>query len=282
MTNVRSLKSKITIADQNTIEVEAMGDIQIECKNSHITLLNCMYCPSFAVNLISVSKLNSAGAKVSFEGDRVTVSYKNYPIMNGLESGSLFYLEYEKINNMKPNVETAVNIQTQSHQILAAKNQITEADYNLHSKLGHPSIKTMRQLGFHISNISKTKYCEECVLSKSTRNEFTDHLSRNKATKLLERLHMDLAFINQQYILGILDEYSRKPFIYILNSKSETSQKAIDLINFMENQTNHRVKSIHSDNGSEFVNCTISEFCKAKGIKQTTSVPYTPHLAERM
>ena len=124
--------------------MEAIGDIQIECRNSHITLLNCMYCPSLAVNLISVSKLNSAGAKVSFEGDRVTVYYKNHTIMKGVESRSLFYLEYEKINN----VETSVNIQTQSHQILAAKNQITEADYNLHSKLGHPSIKTMKQLGF--------------------------------------------------------------------------------------------------------------------------------------
>ena len=142
----------------------------------------------------------------------------------------------------------------------------------------------MKQLGF--SKPSKTtKYCEECVLSKSTRNAFNDHLSRNKAIKLLERLHMDLAFINQQYVLGILDEFSRKPFIFILNSKSEAPQKVIDLLNFMENQTTHKVKSIHSDNGSEFVNSTISEFCKTKGIKQTTSVSYTPQnngLAERM
>jgi len=112
MTNVRSHKSKITIADQNMIEIEAIGDIQIECENSHMTLLNCMYCPSLAVSLISVSKLDYAGAKVSFEGNQVIVSYKDHIIMKAVENRNYFILNMKKSASANQMFKTSVGTQS--------------------------------------------------------------------------------------------------------------------------------------------------------------------------
>ncbi|GJU28119.1 putative ribonuclease H-like domain-containing protein [Tanacetum coccineum] len=58
-----------------------------------------------------------------------------------------------------------------------------------------------------------------------------------------------------------------------------------DIIRQIENQLNHRVKIIRSDNGTGFKNRDMLEFCRNKGIKQEYSNVRTPQqngVAERM
>ena len=49
--------------------------------------------------------------------------------------------------------------------------------------------------------------------------------------------------------------------------------------------TEHRVKILRSDNGGEYESKEFAEYCKSRGIRRETSVPYTPQqngVAERM
>ncbi|GJV58449.1 putative ribonuclease H-like domain-containing protein [Tanacetum coccineum] len=65
----------------------------------------------------------------------------------------------------------------------------------------------------------------------------------------------------------------------------KTPSPAKDLIRQIENQLSHRVKIIRSDNGTEFKNRDMLEFCGNKGIKQEYSNARTPQqngVAERM
>ena len=53
----------------------------------------------------------------------------------------------------------------------------------------------------------------------------------------------------------------------------------------MEKQTELKVREFHTDNGSEFINSAITNFCNQKGIKHSTSCTYTPQnnaIIERM
>ena len=96
---------------------------------------------------------------------------------------------------------------------------------------------------------------------------------------------MDLCLINKSYILGIVDEYARMPFIKIIKAKSKVSQQVINTINYFENQTELKVREFNTDNGSKFINSTITNFCNQKGIKHSTSCTYTPQnntIIERM
>ncbi|GKF73441.1 putative ribonuclease H-like domain-containing protein, partial [Tanacetum coccineum] len=73
--------------------------------------------------------------------------------------------------------------------------------------------------------------------------------------------------------------------VFFLASKDETSGILQTFIRQIENQLSHRVKIIRSDNGTEFKNRDMLEFCGNNGIKQEYSTAKTPQqngVAERM
>ncbi|GJX06337.1 putative ribonuclease H-like domain-containing protein [Tanacetum coccineum] len=87
------------------------------------------------------------------------------------------------------------------------------------------------------------------------------------------------------YCLVITDDCSRFCWVFFLAKKDETSGILKTFIRQIENQLNQKVKIIRSDNGTEFKNRVMLEFCGEKGIKQEFSNARTPQqngVAERM
>ncbi|GJX96448.1 putative ribonuclease H-like domain-containing protein [Tanacetum coccineum] len=60
------------------------------------------------------------------------------------------------------------------------------------------------------------------------------------------------------------------------STKDETSGILKAFITGIENQINHKVKIIRCDNGTEFKNKEMNQFCEMKGIKREFSVARTP------
>ncbi|GJV90394.1 putative ribonuclease H-like domain-containing protein [Tanacetum coccineum] len=82
--------------------------------------------------------------------------------------------------------------------------------------------------------------------------------------------------MNKKYCLVVTDDYSRFTWVFFLASKDETSGIIKSFITQIENLVDKKVKIIRCDNGTEFKNKVMSEFCKKKGIKREFSVPKTP------
>ncbi|GKA73506.1 putative ribonuclease H-like domain-containing protein [Tanacetum coccineum] len=78
------------------------------------------------------------------------------------------------------------------------------------------------------------------------------------------------------YYLVVTDDYSRFSWVFFLSTKDETSGILKTYIIGMETQINHKVKIIRCDNGTEFKNNDINQFCGIKGIKRKFSVARTP------
>ncbi|GJW19285.1 ribonuclease H-like domain-containing protein [Tanacetum coccineum] len=84
-----------------------------------------------------------------------------------------------------------------------------------------------------------------------------------------------------------LAESSRKDLhgtVVDLKSVDETSGILKTFITKIENQLDYKVKVIRSDNGTEFKNSVMNQFCEIKGIKREFSVARTPQqngVAER-
>nr|GEU31278.1 putative ribonuclease H-like domain-containing protein [Tanacetum cinerariifolium] len=68
----------------------------------------------------------------------------------------------------------------------------------------------------------------------------------------------------------------RFSWVYFLKSKDETTPILKDFIRQAENQFNHKVKTIRSDNGTEFKNHELIEFYGLKGIKREYRNARTP------
>nr|GEV95849.1 retrovirus-related Pol polyprotein from transposon TNT 1-94 [Tanacetum cinerariifolium] len=80
------------------------------------------------------------------------------------------------------------------------------------------------------------------------------------------------------------DDYSRFTRVFFLATKDENSPILKTFITGIENQLSLKVKIIKSDNGTEFKNNNLNQFCGMKGIKKKFSVPRTPQqngIAER-
>ncbi|GJZ70870.1 putative ribonuclease H-like domain-containing protein [Tanacetum coccineum] len=107
----------------------------------------------------------------------------------------------------------------------------------------------------------------------------------------LQLLHMDLfgptsvrSLNHKTYCLVITDDFSMFSWVFFLRTKDETSAILKDFIRQIENQLNQKVKTIRSDNGTEFKNKDVIEFCGSKGIKREYSNARTPQqngVAER-
>ncbi|GJZ20703.1 putative ribonuclease H-like domain-containing protein [Tanacetum coccineum] len=80
------------------------------------------------------------------------------------------------------------------------------------------------------------------------------------------------------------DDYSRFTWVFFLATKDETSGILKSFITGIENLVDHKVKVIRCDNGTEFKNKEMNQFCEMKGILRQFSVAKTPQqnrLAER-
>ncbi|GJZ52717.1 retrovirus-related pol polyprotein from transposon TNT 1-94 [Tanacetum coccineum] len=100
--------------------------------------------------------------------------------------------------------------------------------------------------------------------------------------KCLHLLHMDLfgpvtprSINHEKYTLVIVDEYSRYTWVYFLKKKSQALETIMSFIKRVENQNDVKVKQLKTNNGTEFRNSTLVNFCDEKGISQNFSSTYT-------
>ena len=104
----------------------------------------------------------------------------------------------------------------------------------------------------------------------------TKHIVREP----LRTLHMDLVgpgppdHRGNKYGLIITDGGSRYSFAEGLKQKSEAVDKTETIIATIEKQSGHQVKVIRSDNGGEFVNRSMEELRRRKGIRTEPCVAY--------
>ena len=102
-------------------------------------------------------------------------------------------------------------------------------------------------------------------------------------TEPLQLLHMDLfgpvnimSMSKKKYALVIVDDDSKYTWVLFLHSKDEAPQMIIDHVKNIELEAKLSVRMIRSNNGTEFKNAVLTDFCIEKGISRKYSAPRTP------
>ncbi|GJV91289.1 putative ribonuclease H-like domain-containing protein [Tanacetum coccineum] len=161
-----------------------------------------------------------------------------------------------------------------------------------HRRLGHINFKTMNKLvrgnlvrGLPSKIFENDHTCVACQKGKQHKASCKTK-TVSSISQPLQMLHMDLfgptfvkSIMKKMYCLVVTYDFSRFSWVFFLATKDETSG-----ITGIENQINHRVKIIRCDNGTEFKNKEMNQFCEMKGIKREFSVARTPQqngVAER-
>nr|GEV27945.1 hypothetical protein [Tanacetum cinerariifolium] len=166
----------------------------------------------------------------------------------------------------------------------------TSDEYKLwHRRLGHLNFKTMNKLvkgnlvrGLPFKLFENDQTCVACQKGKQHRTSCKPK-TKNSISLPLDLLHMDLfgptivkSLMKKMYRLVVTDDYSRFTWVFFLATKDETSGILKSFINKIENLVDHKVNMIICDNGTEFKNREMNQFCEMKGILRQFSVARNP------
>ncbi|GJR73462.1 putative ribonuclease H-like domain-containing protein [Tanacetum coccineum] len=242
-------------------------------------------------NLFSVSQMCDKKNKVLFTDSECLVLSPEFK----LPDENQVLLKIPRQNNMYSfNLENIVP--SGGLACLIAK-ATTDESNKWHRRLGHVNFKNLNKLvkgnlvrGLPSKLFQNDHTCVACQKGKqhkaSCKAKVVSSISHS-----LQLLHMDLfgptsvrSLNHKTYCLVITDDFSRFSWVFFLRTKDETSAILKDFIRQIENQLNQKVKTIRCDNGTEFKNRDVIEFCGSKGIKREYSNARTPQqngVAER-
>jgi len=217
-------------------------------------------------------------------GNEVSITYNNKIILKGYkQKNGLFQVK------MKANQKE--------------KSYLTEDCDNAakiwHRKLGHIGHENLKILMKISEGINLTtdllekmeKVCKICLEAKQTRTKFDNN--RVRAKRPLQIIHTDLCgpispetWDGYKYFITFLDDFTHfTTLVYLLKSKNEVAEKLKDFAQKIEAKWNFKIAKIRGDNGREYINNTVIQWCKNKGIEIDTTVLHTPQLngrAERL
>lgn len=141
-------------------------------------------------------------------------------------------------------------------------------------------MNALRALPFTIS-CNKTTSCEVCPIAKQTRKPFP--LSTNITSHVFDLIHSDIwgpykikIHGTCSYFLSIVDDCSRCTWTFLFQSKDQVPQLIKKFVAHVQTQFHYTIKQIRSDNGSEFLKTSLSDYFKELGITQQTSCVDTP------
>ncbi|GJW72466.1 putative ribonuclease H-like domain-containing protein, partial [Tanacetum coccineum] len=154
-----------------------------------------------------------------------------------------------------------------------------------HRRLVHLNFKTMNKLvkGNLVRGLPSKLFENDhtCVACQKGKQHKVSYKSKtvNSISLPLHMLHMDLfgptfvkSLIKNMYCLVVTDDFSRFTWVFFLATKDETSGILMNFITGIENLVDQKVKVIRYDNGTEFKNRVMNQFCEMKGIKREFNV----------
>ena len=270
---VKKTGPTVTFGDDNKGFTTGYGNLKI----GNVIIKDISLVEGLKHNLLSISQFCDRGYNVDFRKDKCLITYKKDEklALLGVRKGNLFIADLSSTSDgeMKCFYSKASS----------------EQSWLWHKKLSHLNFKTMNSLvkrelvrGLPVMEYQQEGLCEACEKGKSKK---ASHRSK-KLTSIsepLQLIHMDLfgpvnvmSLSRKKYALVMVDDYSKYTWVLFLHSKDEATQMIIDHIKKIEVEAKLPVRTIRSDNGTEFKNAVLIDFCTEKGISRQYSAPRTP------
>ncbi|CAI5501848.1 unnamed protein product [Closterium sp. Naga37s-1] len=308
----------VSLADPSGGPVLAHFSTVLPCPAAPSGTLSGLYLPSFSTNLVSGADLQDAGVhQFTPASRRVTLctdawTGRHLATFTRRPGSSLYTL-----TTASPPV-TASGQVAASGQVFAAASRsgpesapcscrlLSHETLLWHHRLGHPSLLRLRSMASRVlvSGLPRSlpplppgpgPTCVPCV---EGRQRAAPHSSQFPPTEApLQTLHMDVwgpARVrgqgHERYFLLVVDDYSRYTTVFPLRSKGDVTEVLIDWIRAARLQlrqsfgSDFPVQRLHSDRGGEFSSGLLRAYCRARGIRQTFTLPDSPQqngIAER-
>lgn len=252
-------------------------------------------------NLLSVAALCQQGGTVLFtkhdsvHRDKDGVVVFVAPMVNGL-----YKLPAKPVSVVGANSAAGVVVGASSVMLGVAKS--VKSNQLLHCRLGHISSSGLKKLHSADAVLGLESYkghggvgddlCADCMIGKAHRESFDNHASiRSHAVRTLGRVHADLCGPlplsrgGSQYMLVIIDEFTRHVSVFCIARKSDAAASIIQWCRQAAVLQGVPIVEFHTDGGGEFLSKELTSFFDKNGINATTTTRHTPQhnvIVERM
>ncbi|CAI7881084.1 unnamed protein product, partial [Closterium sp. NIES-53] len=308
----------VSLADPSGGPVLSRFSTVLPCPAAPSGTLSGLYLPSFSTNLVSGAALQDAGVhQFARAGQRVThcteASTGRHLATFTRTPGSSLYT----LTTASPPVPASGTVPL-SGQVFAAASRsgpesapcsccrLSHETLLWHHRLGHPSLLRLRGMAsrFLVSGLPRSlpplpqgpgPTCVPCVEGRQRAAPHSSQFPQTEAP--LQTLHMDVwgparvrGLGHERYFLLVVDDFSRYTTVFPLRSKGDVTKVLIDWIRAARLQLRQHFGSdfpvlrLHSDRGGEFSSGLLRAFCRARGIRQTFTLPDSPQqngIAER-
>ncbi|KAG7591060.1 Zinc finger CCHC-type superfamily [Arabidopsis thaliana x Arabidopsis arenosa] len=269
----------VRMGNKTVSRVKGVGTIRVKNDDGlTVVLTNVRYIPEMDRNLLSLGTFEKAGYRFESENGILSIKAGSQVFLTGRRYDTLYLLNWRPVIS-----ESLAVVKRLDDTVL------------WHRRLCHMSQKNMEILVrkglLDRKKVSAFDTCEDCIYGKAKRVGF--NLAQHGTKEKLEYVHSDLwgapsvpfSLGKCQYFMSIIDDYTRKVWVYFLKTKDEAFEKFVEWVGLVENQSDKRVKTLRTDNGLEFCNKQFDSFCESKGIQRHRTCAYTPQqngVAERM
>jgi hypothetical protein len=267
----KNFPQKVTLGDDYQYPIKGVGESNYKLDSgTPMKMKDVLYVPGLTKNLLSISALNKKGFKVVFIYGEFLMWPKGKTmeeaIVIGKEEGGLYKLKGHSEEALTHSIENTCELW---HRILAHIN---------YKALPYVSKAVTRLPEFKVDHEGM---CNGCAQGKNIKNPF---LKRdNKAEGILELIHSNVcgpmsstSISGYVYYVSFIDDYSRKTWVYFLESKDEVFDKFKEFKSLIKNLSKRKIKILRSDNGGEYTSKEFVNFCKDVEIKRELTTPYNP------
>ncbi|XP_070014782.1 uncharacterized protein [Nicotiana sylvestris] len=238
----------VQVPTGNKCQITHTGNVSIL---DNQVLKDVLHVLDFKFNLLSVPKLTK-------ELCCIAMFFPDFYIPEGLYNGKVMGIGKE-----------SCGLYLLQRRLMPAAKMVTNDANNSvlwHIRLGHPSINAMQHIQQLKNSVdSRVQHsCGICPLAKQSRLKFTS--SSNNIVSSFQLVHVDVwgsyripTHDRKHYSITVVDNYSRVTWICLLQSKSEVMVVLKNFFLMVKNKFGVTVKTLRSDNGTEFFNSNCNE-----------------------
>lgn len=269
--NPKPLQADLYLPDGKTVAITHSGTVYL---TQDITLFNVLCVPAFNCNLISVHHLtvNSTNVIV-FSG--TSCMLQDPTSRQEREIGKLQDNLYKLCIPNKFQPANCIS-RASCNTVLSTKDVIV-----WHNRLGHPSTEVLNKISVVQSHSLNFNDCDVCHYSKQHRKPFP--ASHHQTLACFDLIHLDVwgpyrtvTHNNYSYFLTIVDDFSKATWVFLFSHKTQVPVLIKQFLAYVTTQFHTTVKTVRSDNGTEFTNFDIQNYFKDAGIIHHTSCPASP------
>ncbi|KAJ1041408.1 hypothetical protein NDA10_005389 [Ustilago hordei] len=273
-------QGSIDTAGHERLRVQAIGDATLRVRDVKIPLTDVLHVPNLSKNLLSIPALTENGARVIFEESGATILQHDGSMVKS------------KTNRRKKRWEVysdalAAQLNDPLEGIDATTTPAKPASHTTsklwHERFGHPGRNKTKQIQAHYLGKETqlghdARDCNCCSQAKQTCARMTSSKTE-RAQAPLELVHIDLmtdlkGHPNYHHALIVVDDSSSYVYVKPLLSKAEAFPALKAWIKTAEIATDHTLKCIRSDNGTEWSSFGAEEWKREAGFRWQKTTPY--------